>query len=275
MQSKTPKTGAKKKNTTTGTETETQRNTTTKSNTQTPDQAEETKEGETKEGEQSTALANTNETREIEKHDTNANDDGHPNGDDQLILASLKAASSDSTELALPAKPALEPSTLKHLLRSALNKLCRVEPMLPDGTRVTKHARIPMDTVRPMSISEGQRLLSKTRVEKILASLLENPAATTWPIQALNLDDDVTTDMVLAAPSGLAAFKHGSTGGNHYTAALKKISRLHSDFYEEQKELHFKDGEVYAMGHLKQLLEGERTSRMCSRHSMSKHKHKN
>ena len=184
-----------------------------------------------------------------------------PNPKEELNSTAMTVVAVPKQELQATADAEIHGDSLAANQRSAVNKLCRVM-FHTDGTVLKKHPAIPMakDKVRAMSISEGQRYLDDAHVSEIVTKILQNPNTTVNSLSILNLNFDVTTFELQSI--GLALLfdgpcSYGALGGNHYIAALRRVLVQQRTYFDQNKELHYKDGEVFALGNLKNLLHGE------------------
>ena len=184
-----------------------------------------------------------------------------PNPKEELNSTAMTVVAVPKQELQATEDAEIHGDSLAANQRSAVNKLCRVM-FLTDGTVLKKHPAIPMakDKVRAMSISEGQRYLDDAHVSEIVTKILQNPNTTVNSLSILNLNFDMTTFELQSI--GLALLfdgpcSYGALGGNHYIAALRRVLLQQRAYFDQNKELHYKDGEVFALGNLKNLLHGE------------------
>ena len=184
-----------------------------------------------------------------------------PNPKEELNSTAMTVVAVPKQELQATEDAEIHGDSLAANQRSAVNKLCRVM-FLTDGTVLKKHPAIPMakDKVRAMSISEGQRYLDDAHVSEIVTKILQNPNTTVNSLSILNLNFDVTTFELQSI--GLALLfdgpcSYGALGGNHYIAALRRVLVQQRTYFDQNKELHYKDGEVFALGNLKNFLHGE------------------
>ena len=184
-----------------------------------------------------------------------------PNPKEELNSTAMTVVAVPKQELQATADAEIHGDSLAANQRSAVNKLCRVM-FQTDGTVLKKHPAIPMakDKVRAMSISEGQRYLDDAHVSEIVTKILQNPNTTVNSLSILNLNFDVTTFELQRIGMALlfdGPCSYGALGGNHYIAALRRVLVQQRTYFDQNKELHYKDGEVFALGNLKNLLHGE------------------
>ena len=184
-----------------------------------------------------------------------------PNPKEELNSTAMTVVAVPKQELQATEDAEIHGDSLAANQRSAVNKLCRVM-FLTDGTVLKKHPAIPMakDKVRAMSISEGQRYLDDAHVSEIVTKILQNPNTTVNSLSILNLNFDVTTFELQSIGMALlfdGPCSYGALGGNHYIAALRRVLVQQRTYFDQNKELHYKDGEVFALGNLKNLLHGE------------------
>ena len=182
------------------------------------------------------------------------------NAETSLTSTVLTFGASPKQDLQETPQKEIPGDTLATNQRSAVNKLCRVVFKI-DHTFLNKHPAIPMDKgkVRAMSVSEGQRCLDDAHVSVIYSNILQNANTTVNSLSILNMDFDVNRFYLeQLGMEHIFETEHvyGSVGGNHYVAALLRIIKQQPAVFSQHKELHFKDGAVFALGCLKELLNG-------------------
>ena len=179
----------------------------------------------------------------------------------QISIAEKKV----SLSAMLPPGDAVEYAADIIMLRGAINKIARLQTQMGQ-VPVTKHG-VLVDKVRTMTVEEGQRELDQVEVDILSDLIIENHNTSVSTSVYFAIDDELTTSAIklsgvnynFGTEEPVAGSEHsvdyGSAGGNTYKAALNS-SFLRKPSLKSVEFLRYRDGEVYAFGHLVELLRG-------------------
>ena len=123
------------------------------------------------------------------------------------------------------------------LVRSALDKTCRVQQKTQEGVVTNSVIRVSQTKCRNMTEEEGQRALDMAHVKELMDLIMQNPSTHPMPMQLMVMDDKWTkleVEQVLqeralssADEEPLDWGKFAASGGNHHFAAL--LQAIESD----------------------------------------------
>ena len=154
--------------------------------------------------------------------------------------------------------------SFESFIRTAINKLCRVETETTAGHLATQ--LVHRERTRCLAVREGQRPLNKPQVARLKSLIERNPETTRLTLQMWETTDTTTKQEIQEAEYGVnnEKFTFGTSGGNNYFAACMQAMEAKPALLKNQSLL-YNEAHVYAFGNwLKLRTQGLFFSRVFS-----------